>query len=59
MRVVPDYFVVFDGGGWGASAVVGGGRGAGWEVPFYVGCAGCKRDIVEVDELEGGRMVSW
>ncbi len=47
--VIPVYFVLFDWGAIGASAVLGGGRGG--EVPFYVGCSGDKWDIVEINYL--------
>jgi len=48
--VVPRYFVLFDGGLRGSSTVFGGGRGG--KVPFYVGCSGDERNIVEVDYFE-------
>jgi hypothetical protein len=47
--VIPVYFVLLYGGAIGASAVLG-GRGGG-EVPFYVGCAADKWNIVEINYL--------
>lgn len=41
--------MVFYRGGIGAAAVFG--RGRGWEMPFYIGCATDEGDVVEVDYL--------
>lgn len=49
LLIVPTHFMFFD-VRFGSAATVLGGLGRA-EVPFHIGCARYKRDVMEVDDL--------